>query len=502
LHRCLAQRQRGSQLAVAQPAADQREDLPLARREHGKVSTGTTRPRGEPLDEPPGDRRREQRVAGPHQLDGGDQVLGRHVLQKEPRGPLCQGPVHVLVQVERGQHQHPDVGSGADDLPGGLEAVHHRHPDVHQHDVRPVLEHRRDGRRAVRRLARDLEARRLQDQPEPAADQRLVVGDHYAHGNSASGIVARSRHPPPGRGPASTSPPYSPIRSRSPSSPRPGWLLCPPVPRPSSLTVITSWPRRPLIRTTVGASPECRSTFVRPSCTTRYTARSSPGGSPAAGRLECSSTGRPAADTRSTSAPTSASPGCGVSGASSAPFAAGASNDSRCRSSPIAVRPLASTASSASSARPVASARGLPSTLRAAPACTIITLTLCVTTSCSSLAIRARSSSMARLVAASCSACTLRSRDVESPTRRRSSRMPSPAATVGTTTISAVYRSGMSGRFSGNVAMTAIAPASATPSASSRCALYSTALNTAKIAVANTIGGAWCGKAQAAAKIT
>ena len=45
-------------------------------------------------------------------------------------------------------------------------------------------------------------------------------------------------------------------------------------------------------------------------------------------------------------------------------------------------------------------------------ACTIITLTLCVTTSCSSLAMRARSSSMARRVAASCSARSRRIRSL------------------------------------------------------------------------------------------
>ena len=65
----------------------------------------------------------------------------------------------------------------------------------------------------------------------------------------------------------------------------------------------------------------------------------------------------------------------------------------------MAVRPLASTASSASRA----SSGELSSTRRAAPACTTMTLTLCDTTSCISLAIRARSSVTARRVSASCS---------------------------------------------------------------------------------------------------
>ncbi len=96
---------------------------------------------------------------------------------------------------------------------------------------------------------------------------------------------------------------------------------------------------------------------------------------------------------------------------------------------------------------------------------------------------------MARIVAASCSACTVRSCAAESPARRRHSRMPSPAAAVGTTTISAVYRSEMLDGLSGNVSMVASAPARATPTASLRCGLYTTALYTARIAAPNPAGG-------------
>ena len=61
------------------------------------------------------------------------------------------------------------------------------------------------------------------------------------------------------------------------------------------------------------------------------------------------------------------------------------------RSSASACRPVSSTARSGATAR-----RGsVFSSIRAAPACTVITLTLCATTSCSSRAIRARSSATA-----------------------------------------------------------------------------------------------------------
>src|ERR1700733_9836676 len=55
---------------------------------------------------------------------------------------------------------------------------------------------------------------------------------------------------------------------------------------------------------------------------------------------------------------------------------------------------------------------------------------------------------------------------------------------------------------SGNVTRVAIAPASATPSASSRCGLYTTALYTARLAAPSATGGTWWGSEAAAAKMT
>ena len=246
LHRRLAQRQRRGQLGVAQPARDQPEHLELARGQRGQAGVpGTHRTRREPLHQPPGDGRREQRVAAPHQPHRGDQVLGGDVLEQEAAGPGGQRRVHVLVQVERGQHDDPravPVPRGGQDPPGRLEPVHLRHPDVHQHDVRPVLERGRDRLPPVRGLGHHRDARRAEDQPEAAPDQRLVVGDDHpgarvrsrAHRGAArnwcrtgpagsppspgpssraeprgpsTGILARTRQPPPGRGPASSSPP-------------------------------------------------------------------------------------------------------------------------------------------------------------------------------------------------------------------------------------------------------------------------------------------------------
>jgi hypothetical protein len=242
LHRRLAQRQRRGQLGVAQPPRDQAEHLELPRREHGQALVVVSR--REPLHQAAGDGRGEQRVAPADQPDRGDQVLGGDVLEQEPAGPGGQRRVDVLVQVERGEDDDPHRRLRGQDALGRLEPVHLGHPDIHQHDVGPVLQRRRDRLPAVRGLGHHRDAGRAQDQPETASDQRLVVRDDHprrcisgravrAHTGS-SGMMARTRQPPPGRGPASSSPPYRPSRSRSPISPRPASPEPPGPPAPGS----------------------------------------------------------------------------------------------------------------------------------------------------------------------------------------------------------------------------------------------------------------------------
>ena len=76
--------------------------------------------------------------------------------------------------------RQPRAGLGGEDAAGGFQAVHLRHPDIHQHDVGPVLEHGGHGLPAVGGLGHDRDAGRAEDHPEPAADQGLIVGDHDA----------------------------------------------------------------------------------------------------------------------------------------------------------------------------------------------------------------------------------------------------------------------------------------------------------------------------------
>ena len=139
--------------------------------------------------------RGDQGVAGgddPHRLE---QVDGQRVLQQEPAGPGPQRLVHVLVEVERRQDHDPGGRQRlvAGDPAGRLEAVHHRHPDVHQHHVGVLAGGEGDGFGTVARLADDLDVGFAGEQHrEAAAHERLVVGDHHPDRHSASPYGSRA----------------------------------------------------------------------------------------------------------------------------------------------------------------------------------------------------------------------------------------------------------------------------------------------------------------------
>jgi len=112
---------------------------------------------GETVDEPAGDAGCDHGVAGRDRPDAVEQVGRRDVLEQEPAGSGTQRRVDVLVEVERGEHQDPCREPGGDDLPGGLQAVHDRHPHVHQHDIGMQRPGHRHGLRAVAGLADHLD---------------------------------------------------------------------------------------------------------------------------------------------------------------------------------------------------------------------------------------------------------------------------------------------------------------------------------------------------------
>ena len=116
---------------------------------------------GELGDQAAGDRRRQQRFAAGHDVHGLDELGGLDVLEDEAAGTGAQTLVDVLVEVEGGQHQHAGRGVGivAKDCPGGLQAVHLGHANVHEDDVRLLCGRNRNRLGAIRGLTDDLNLR-------------------------------------------------------------------------------------------------------------------------------------------------------------------------------------------------------------------------------------------------------------------------------------------------------------------------------------------------------
>jgi hypothetical protein len=89
-------------------------------------------------DEPAGDGRCQQRLAGRDHAHGIEQPISGHRLDQEAAGAGAERVVDVLVEVEGGQHENPRpvaVAGLGGDLPGRLDAVHDRHAHVHEHHV-------------------------------------------------------------------------------------------------------------------------------------------------------------------------------------------------------------------------------------------------------------------------------------------------------------------------------------------------------------------------------
>jgi hypothetical protein len=86
------------------------------------------------------------------------QVVGRHPLEQEAGASRAQRGREDLVVVEGRQDENRRGRRVATDRRGRGDAVHVRHPDVHQDDVRPQARHGRGHRRPVTALADDVEA--------------------------------------------------------------------------------------------------------------------------------------------------------------------------------------------------------------------------------------------------------------------------------------------------------------------------------------------------------
>ena len=235
LHRRAAHVERFGDLGVRQSPGDELEHLTLASGEDVEPG-GAVRLQGaagEVLDEAAGHRRCEQGLPARDHPDAASELVAGDVLQQEATGSRAQRFVHVLVEVEGRKHQHLHrvARVGARQPARRLDPVHHRHTDVHEHDVGLQGVSLRDGHLAVLGLAHHLDVVvGVEDHAEAGAHEGLVVDDEDA--DAHRGRRALTANPPPGRLPAVSSPPRRSTRSRMPTSPWPPLVRV--APHPSS----------------------------------------------------------------------------------------------------------------------------------------------------------------------------------------------------------------------------------------------------------------------------
>ena len=230
LDRLAAEHERVGDGSVRLALGHRPEDLGLPRGEPPQLATGVRPHPHQRLD----DLRVDHRPSPAHLVDGGQQLVQiADALLEEvgaALGSLREERTHVSGLDVLAEQDHPDARLLAPNVLGGADAlvgVRRRHPDVRQHDVRPVR--RRGGEQlvVVGGLRHDLYAGLALQQPlEPGAQQVVVVRQDQPdrHGASpspaTSGACSRSsgtrtaiRPPPPGTASTVTVPPSAPMRS-------------------------------------------------------------------------------------------------------------------------------------------------------------------------------------------------------------------------------------------------------------------------------------------------
>ena len=116
---------------------------------------------------------------------GVEELLRAGVLQQEAAGPCLQGVEEVVVAVEGGHDDDVPQVLG-DEVAGGLDAVHPRHLDVHQHDVGAGRPRLLDRLEPVGGLADDLDV--VLDRSTMAKPERTIAWSSTS--STRSGFIA------------------------------------------------------------------------------------------------------------------------------------------------------------------------------------------------------------------------------------------------------------------------------------------------------------------------
>ena len=179
--------QTGADLVVRQPLGHQDRDFTFAFGEGGDQGPGRRVSRGWCVggdgDEGAGHVGGQDIFTCRHPLDGLDQPGRVGVLEQEGVRAELQGPHHVVVGVEGGQHDDPRSRLPAAHLLQGREPIETGHPHVQQHDVDGLVAQGRERLGAIARLPGHVDAvLPLEDEVQSGADHRVVIdqgdGDH------------------------------------------------------------------------------------------------------------------------------------------------------------------------------------------------------------------------------------------------------------------------------------------------------------------------------------
>jgi signal transduction histidine kinase len=188
-HRVLRDEEPLGDLVGAEAFVEEEEHLELAGgQEPRDLIWHAVRPLSRPhvLEQPTSNPSGERSVAAHNAAQEHGDPLGRLGLQQVAGGPRSDGGEQVLLGV--GCRQNDDLGAARTftDLWQRGEAVHARHREVEQDEIRLVLRGLDDRARSVGRRAHDIEALLREECRQRVASERVVVDDEDALGHVRS----------------------------------------------------------------------------------------------------------------------------------------------------------------------------------------------------------------------------------------------------------------------------------------------------------------------------
>ncbi len=108
-------------------------------------------------------------------------------LVRQATAPAAKRRLDLALIRRRGESDHRDLGTGFEEQPGGLDAVHPRQPVVHQQDIGGMLAAERGRVVAVGGGGNDLETGLEAEQHlQRLAEDVVVLDDRHADGSAHS----------------------------------------------------------------------------------------------------------------------------------------------------------------------------------------------------------------------------------------------------------------------------------------------------------------------------